>query len=261
MQDKEIIDLPNIAVSGWSGAGSTSVTLILSYLLSKKYIPVSQIFRIINKKLSKKGDEQLKKEYEEFIQPLIGSAIDNYVDYKLLNHSNIIIESDITAFRIGKHPKVFSIFLKANQKTRLKRIAGDDRNKEANVAERDEALRQAYINLWNIDIFDDELIDRKYNLVIDNSKVDLLQELYIIIDMLQNHPAYEKSLDWSKIIKKVPKEVNSFLKKGKEEYINKLKKAKLLMKPEKIMLEIVQLFPEEVNAYNIEVQDIFLGRR
>ena len=120
----------NIALSGWSGAGTSTTTLMLAVLLEKIYIPLTSVFREGGKELGKLDKEHEDRDlpaFEEYIQPMIGKTVDRYVDYKLVNGSGIILESDICAFRVGKQPELFSIFLKADLKTRGERFETDGR--------------------------------------------------------------------------------------------------------------------------------------
>ncbi|KXK27468.1 MAG: Cytidylate kinase [candidate division WS6 bacterium OLB20] len=179
----------NIALTGWPGVGTSTLTLLLALILDMRYVYIGSVFRTINEKLKVEGEHSLSSEFEQMIQPLIGKTIDTYVDHILLNKSGIILESDLSAFRIGKHPKVYSIFIRAGMEARKKREAKDGRvGVDAPLEERDAALREEYIKLWDTDIFDDELIARKYNVIIDNSSLTVEEEITAILDRVARLP-------------------------------------------------------------------------
>lgn len=253
---------PNIALSGWVGAGTTSVTVMLALLLKHTFVPATQIFRAVDKKLRETNDfATLSKESEETFQPIVGKTVDNYIDHKLMNDAGIILESDIAAFRIGKHPKVFSIFLKADQKVRMKRTTEEiSRKDEAELSERDQAHQKVYSDLWGIDFFDEELINRKYNLVINSSQIDFEQELKIIVEAMKLYPKTKNSYDWEKISVEIPKVIKVYEKSGKDGVMKKLADKGWLMTTQEMMLEITQLFPEDITSYPKELQKVFLNQ-
>ena len=250
----------NIALSGWSGVGTTTLTLILALLLKRKYLYIGLVFRYLNAKL-RAAEKALTDEFEQFIQPQVGKTLDNYIDYKLLNDSNLIIESDLSTFRIGKHPKVYSIFIRASEAVREKRTKKEGRAKfEAPLTERDAALREEYKKLWNIDIFDQDLIAKKYNLIIDNTELSVEKEVRAIIERLKEHPRFKQDYDWSSVEKSIPKVIRWYLKGGKDRIKKELVKKKLLMPVTEILTEVVQIFPEDVQSFPQNVQRLFLGQ-
>ena len=252
--------IPNIAISGWSGVGSTTLTLILTTLLKKKYYPITKIFRHINAKLGYAKHTVMSKEFEEMIQPMIGKTVDNFVDFKLLRSNNIILESDIASFRLGKHPKIYSIFIKADTKTRLARMAKDERGNEAPLDERDAAHKAEYVKLWDIDMFDEELIDRKYNLVVDNTELPLLNEIELVIGFLSAHQVFKDAHDWDKVKQDIPKVIKEYKELKSKGMLEKLAKKGLVASVPDMMKEIVKAFPEDVTTYPENLQKIFLGQ-
>jgi len=252
----------NNALSGWAGVGTSSLTLLLAVILKKEYYPITEIFRTLDKILGQ-GEENkaLRVEFEQEIQPNVGKTLDKYVDHLLLNKSNIILESDIAAFRIGKNPKVFSVFIKASMKTRKERTSKEGRaKKETSLKKRDTVLKEEYIKLWNIDIFDDELIDRKHNLVINNDELGFEEELMLVYTALEEHPAFKNAYDWDKLKLNIEKDVKRFWKEGKEGYKKRLKRSGLNVSTEKMMQDMVAVFPEDLEDYPERVQKIFLGQ-
>jgi cytidylate kinase len=250
----------NIALSGWSGVGTTSLTLVLALLLKRRYLYIGKVFRYLDSKL-RTSDKALTLEFEQFIQPQVGRMLDNYIDYKLLNSDNLIVESDLSTFRIGKHPKVYSVFIKATEAVRERRTRKEGRKKlEAPLSERDAAIREEYKKLWEIDIFDEELIYKKYNLIIDNSKLSVEQELRAILERLQEHPKFKSDYKWPQIEKNVPKVLNWYEKQGKAKIEKELTKRKLIIDVTEILTETVKLFPEDIQSFPPAVQKLFLGQ-
>lgn len=252
----------NICVSGWPGCGSTTVSILLALLLERKYIYIGGLYRYMGQLLGFANEGGSRPKFDNYVEDIIGVTTDNYTDYVLLNSDLLLLESDISAFRIGKHPKVFSVFLTAEKNERIKRVAAQGREDASNVLEqRDASLKVVYKDMWDIDIFDLELIERKYNLRIDNSNMTLETELKMIITQLKDYNAmnnFDESY-WSDIYNNIQKYVDLYWKEGKESILKKLADKKLLIKPEDTLLDIAKTFPEDVSQYPENIKKIFLG--
>ncbi|MFQ5492664.1 MAG: hypothetical protein ACE5DX_00695 [Candidatus Dojkabacteria bacterium] len=253
-------DLVNLALSGWVGVGTSTLTIMLALILKREYYYIGRVMRYLDDLLHEHGPT-MSIENERMLQPTVGKTFDKYVDHILTNYSGIIVESDMSAFRIGKHPKVYSIFLKANKTQRNKRAKADKRKGEESLERRDETLQQEYIKLWDVDVFDVELIKRKYNLLIDNSKFSVEQEIDAILERLRQHPKFEVDAKWGQIQKRKEKYLRVYSKKGKAGIKQLLEESKLVVNAENMLREMVQIFPEDVSSYPKEVQKIFLGQK
>ncbi len=252
----------NLSISSWPGCGSTTLSILLALILERRYINIGNIYRHLGQKLGYANEGGTRPKFDNYIEDIIGLTIDNYSDYVLLNYNNLLFESDIAAFRIGKHPKVFSIFLIADKDERIKRVELQGRDDAVNVLEqRDRVLRDVYQKLWAIDFFDTELIEKKYNMKFDNSNMTLETELRLIIDELKNYNAmnnFEESY-WNNIYNSIPKYVDLYWKEGKQFILDKLSSKNLLIKPEESMQDIAKIFPEDVAQYPENVKKIFFG--
>ncbi len=244
----------NIALSGWSGAGTSTTTLILALLLKRKYYYLGSVIREVGRQLesvsSEEEDEWLARS-QDYVQPIVGKTIDKYVDYVLLNKERIILETDLAAFRIGRNSKLYSIFIKTDFETRVKRFVVDGRiGGEELLRKQDEALRIEYQKLWKIDVFDVGLIEEKYNLVIDNSSLDISHTVIEILRRLIDDKSLEDLFE----------ELNRIAEVGsgaKVKYREMLEKQGLLMSPSDMIREMAELFPDEVEKYPDELKRIF----
>lgn len=252
----------NISISSWPGCGSTTLSMLLALLLERKYIYIGAIYRHLGQKLGFANEGGTRPKFDNYIEDIIGITIDNYSDYVLLNYNNLLFESDIAAFRIGKHPKVFSVFLIADKEERIKRVMQQGREDAVNVLEqRDKVLRDVYLKLWDIDFFDTDLISKKYNLKFDNSNMSLETELKLIIDELRNYNAMNNLEEsyWNDIYNNIKKYVDLYWSNGKQAILDKLASKNLLIKPEESMLDIAKTFPEDVAQYPENVKKLFFG--
>lgn len=251
----------NISVSGWSGSGATSLALILTSLFSYRYLHLGGVFRYLGSKLGHSEEGFNRPKFDDYIEPIIGPTADKYRDYKLLEDDGFIADSDLGTFLIGKHPKVFSIFLKSEFEERVKKVIKDEREDALSVLkERDEINRKFYLDMHNIDVFDEELIDRKFNYVLDNTHVSLDSETRMVIENLRTIAHFKTAFDLKDIDDRVDEEVERFAVLGKNAYKETLLKKKLIVTPKQIITEISQLFPEDLAEYPENIRDIFLGR-
>lgn len=250
----------NITLSSWPGSGATTLGIILANLLKRKYINVGNIFRYLGLKLGFSNEGIDRPEFDNYIENIIGPTVDNYVDYKLLNDSNLIIDADISAFRLGKHPKIFSIFLKADLDNRIERSITKNREDTIVILEkRDKILRAKYIELWKVDFFDEDLIKHKYNLLFDNSNMSIENEVHQIVNSFENYLKFKNIPHeyWVGIKKDIEKNVQLFLNNGKQHMIELLTQDGLESNVREIITEITQLFPEDVNAFPENIKNLF----
>ncbi|WKZ28128.1 MAG: hypothetical protein QY330_00775 [Candidatus Dojkabacteria bacterium] len=250
----------NLALTGWPGVGTSTLTLLLAHILQKQYIYIGSVFRAINNHLKETSSVGLTPEFEATIQPMIGRTMDNYVDHVLLNEKGIILESDLAAFRIGKNPKVYSIFIKANLEARKDREKADGRvGVETSIEDRDASLKREYIKLWDTNIFDEELIAKKYNLIIDNSNLSVAEEVYAILERYCSLPQNKGILNYDSLVLRAKNILKKYHKKTKAKIKEDLDKAGLSYTETEIMTDIAKTFPEDIQSFPKEVQNLFLG--
>lgn len=252
----------NFAISGWAGSGSTSLALLIAKLLKRRYLYIGHVFRYLGERLGYSDIGEKRPEFDQYIEGIVGKTIDNFIDHKLLNSNNIILEGDIAGFRLGRNPKIFSIFVKATYEERLRRVQVDGRvDGEKYLKERDDVLNEKYKEIWGIDFYNEELIDKKYSLVLDNTNMTINQELNKFFTSLDESFKLRDCARFQKAVSKVDSEVEKFWSKGKKTLLEDLKKKGLYYKPEDVILEITQEFPEDIIAFPKEVQEIFLGKK
>lgn len=256
--DQDSIKKINFSISGWPGSGATTLALILANVFEREYIYIGSIYRFLGTKMGFSDKGINRPQFDEYIEEIVGKTIDQFSDFKLLNESNLILDSDITAFRIGKHPKVFSIFLSPPLNTRKERMAS--KLEMEFLDERDKVLEKQYKQLWGVEYFNTDTINQKHNLVFDNSNMGLELELKEVYRNLKNWgPFTDLTLnDWEEIDKKTETIINDLNDNGKDSLIKSLKDKKLFPDPLALIYEITSIFPEEVSAFPDHLKKIFL---
>jgi cytidylate kinase len=254
-------DRINLSVSGWPGSGGTTISMVLSYAFDRKYLYIGNVYRYLGTKLGFSDKGINRPQFDEYIEGVVGKTIDEYTDFKLINSDSILLDSDIGVFRIGKHPKVFSIFLAPPFEQRKERLKEDKLQMEF-LDTRDSVLRSKYKELWDIDFFYLETINLKHNLVLNNSNMSIASELKIIIDAIKEYGSFSIcSNDYFKnIYNKGIQMIDLFNNKGREAVLNKLKKSGLFFTPKDIIRDISITYPEEVSQFPDHIKKIFFPK-
>ncbi len=250
----------NLSISGWSGSGATSLALILTKLLDYKYLHLGGVFRFIGEQLGHSEDGINRPKFDDYIEPIIGATADKYRDYKLLETDGVLADSDLGTFLIGKHPKVFSVFLKSSFEERAKKVVKDNREDAVSVLRaRDEVNKNFYMNLHNVDVFDEDLIDRKFNLVINNSHLSLEAEVKMVLEEIIKTPHVRNNLDLADVYELMDREVEEFSRLGKDNYRNTLIDLDKVYTPSVIIEEMSKTFPEDVAEFPPNIQKVFIS--
>jgi cytidylate kinase len=254
----------NIALSGWSGAGTSTMAMMAALLLDRKYYYLGAVFREVVRRLENlkvqslrfKIDGSIDRElpgWEAILQPTLGRLMDKYTDYVLLHESDLVLETDLSVFRIGRSEKVFSIFLKVDFEERARRFVADERGGDGEtLRRRDEALRREYKKLYGIDVFDEELIERQFNLVVDTSRLNLAESLETVVADLQGELGL--NLEFEEVLR----DIDQYLgRPGKERLKEMLREKGLMVSAEELMGRMRKVFPGEIEGWPEEVREVF----
>ena len=247
-----------ITISGWAGAGSSSLALLLAHTLGFELVQGGETFRYIYKNIGFETKGPDRNRAHEAVEPYFGPLFDLYVDNYLqsTHEKNIIFESDIASFRIGIQKDILSIFLKADKKIRATRTQGDGRGEDGDVmTEIDQVHRDIYKDLHGIDVLDTNEININHSLVMDNSEMSLADELVVIANHL---PDYINNFDSSYIIENADKLDSEYWEKGKEFYKEELTKRKLIPNPSILLGNIRKALPEEFSKLPKELKEAII---
>lgn len=239
----------NLVLSGWNGAGTTTLALILAKNLNYKLMQGTQTFRYLGSKLNYGEHGADRIEVDHFLEQYWGKVYDNYIDTILTTRDHLIIESDIAAVRIGKNEKFHSVFIIADSDVRASRLDMDKRDGDASLLEeRDRKLQRHYIDLWGFDWLDLKQITEKYNLIIDNSLKSIVEELKIIyVDLFQRKVITNTQM--TNFIETAESNEKLFWQNGKKWYLDYLKDNNLYFDITDIINEIKQNYPSEIAAF------------
>ncbi len=161
-----------ITISGLHGTGKSTIGKKIAEIFNLRYYSTGDAFR----ELAKEQNMSLK-EFTEFAEK--NPEIDIMLDKKINNIAimgNIIIDSQLSAY-ILKDNANFKILLHCPLETRVKRMSNRD---ETNYKEKiDETLRREWSEarrfkkLYNIDLQDEKIIRKLYNIIIDTENLSI----------------------------------------------------------------------------------------
>jgi len=161
-----------IAVSGWAGAGKSTLAKALAERFRFDYFSVGEWFR---KKAEKTGMDI--KEFMKVAPPEMHREIDSYVK-KIARKGNVVIDGRLSGFMAGEH--AFKIFLTAPVEVRARRISTRDgiayEKALKIVRERDEQDVKNYLKIYGIDLRDLSI----YNLVLDTQFFDIREMVEVV---------------------------------------------------------------------------------
>jgi len=171
-----------ITISGFPGAGTTTIAKLLEKKLGLKYVYSGNIFR----KMAEKYNMSLE-EFGNYCERHrdVDEELDGY-QLEILQKGNVIVEGRIAGWIAHRNniPAV-KVLIDADRETRVRRIVkrekGDmeKRKQEIIARERSEATR--YKNYYNINLNDTSI----YNLVIDSSDKTPEEIVDIIIKKIE----------------------------------------------------------------------------
>lgn len=240
-----------ITVSSWPGAGATTLALLLANVYKLKLLAGGKVFRHLYEQISVKDSIV---EGPKLVEPYFGPIFDKFTQELLVDAKvdNLLIESDIASFRIGKINDIVSIFLYASDKFREKRINADARSNEAKIIKKiDSILQVEYKNLYGFDFLDIEAIKATHFLPIDNTHIPISKELEIVNEYIQKHFSNKFIEEMSYISL-----VDTYNLHGKEYFKNILEKEGLIYHVEEILEEIKRRFKAEVSKLPMEIRRI-----
>jgi cytidylate kinase len=172
-----------ITISGLHGTGKSTIAKLIAEKLKIQYYSTGQIFRDLA--------AEMKMTLEEFTQYVEENPdIDKKLDDKIIEiaqKGNIIIDSQLSGY-ILKTITDFKILLTCSLETRVKRMSErdgssyDEKVKETVMREKSELER--FKHLYDIDLNDQEMLDRIYDLIIDTENLTVKEILEKILSFI-----------------------------------------------------------------------------
>jgi cytidylate kinase len=160
-----------IAISGLHGTGKSTVAKLLAEKYSLTYYSTGTMFRELAKERGLTLEEFSKiAEVEKKIDLEIDNKIKNYVE-----KGNCIVDNQLSPYLLGNLID-FCVLLKCTKDVRLGRmLKRDGDTMEQKIKEtliREESEQKRFLEYYNVDILNGNVILGLYNLIIDTTNID-----------------------------------------------------------------------------------------
>lgn len=233
----------NIIISGWPAAGTTSLSLILAYLLEYKYIYAGGLMKYMAQQAVGTDNGVKYIEFERSFGPYFDIIWEPYARWKVTTSDKLMLEAKTAGFFI-EDENVYEIMVIADLQTRTIRAQGDKRKDNiTTINARDQELRQRWIKEFQVDLFNEDQVLSQYDLVLDNSKMTIEEELETTLRYLEEDYRFpEDNLSIQRI--KVPEAVNLHWQHGKDYFRKLLYENNQYVLPEIIIKELKYQFPD-----------------
>jgi len=173
-----------LTISGLHGTGKSTIGKLIAENLGIQYYSTGQVFRDLAQEMN-----VTLEEFTEYVEknPEIDEKLDEKI-IKIAQKGNIIIDSQISGY-ILKSIADFKILLLCPLEIRVKRMAERDNTpyeeklKETKLREESELER--FKRLYDIDLSDQEVIKKTYDLIINTENLTVEEILDKILSTLE----------------------------------------------------------------------------
>ncbi|MFX1552756.1 MAG: (d)CMP kinase [Promethearchaeota archaeon] len=173
-----------LTISGLHGTGKSTIGKLIAKNLRIRYYSTGQAFRDLAQEMN-----MTLEEFTEYVEK--NPEIDEKLDEKIIEiaqKGNIIIDSQLSGY-ILKSIADFKILLLCPLEIRVKRMAERDNTpyeeklKETKLREESELAR--FKHLYNIDLSDQEVVKKTYDLIINTENLTVEEILQEILSTLE----------------------------------------------------------------------------
>ena len=173
-----------IAISGLHGTGKSTIGKLIAKTLKIRYYSTGEAFR----ELAKQNNMTIK-EFTQYTEnhPNIDLELDKKV-IEFAKQGNIIIDSQLSGFLL-KDIADFKIHLICPLNVRVERMANRDQmSHEEKIIEtrlREESELERFNRLYNINLSDEETINKTFDLIIDTENLTIQEIIDLILSKLK----------------------------------------------------------------------------
>jgi cytidylate kinase len=191
-------------------------------------------------------------QFEEDFGPKFDQIWEKYAKFMITTQDRLILEGKTTGFFV-KDPKVYEVMVIANTEARVKRAQIDEREDAENtIRSRDLEVRQRWFDAFGIDMYNLHQIESNYDLIMDNSSMDLEQELEFIIKGLLESGKFP-DIDPAKFPSSYKESVELFWANGKDFFREKLMGDGLRINSEQVLKHWQDNFKDELLELDIDI--------
>jgi cytidylate kinase len=245
----------NIIVSGWPGAGTTTLSILLSSILDYKFLDGGSLYKYFAKQIvgADSGDNFLffENNYGKYWDMLW----DKYAVWKINHTDKLLLEAKTAGFFV-EDEDVYEIMVIASVQARIQRAEKDGRSQAAFTIEaRDKDVRNRWWVERGIDLYSPQQIRDNYDLILDNSTMSINHELDLILKTFEEDYHFPGT-DLGVERKKVDSYVSQFQNHGKEYFLADLDKRGLHVTPKQVFADWQKNFADDIKQLPLQMQGV-----
>ncbi len=245
----------NIIISGWPGAGTSTLAILLSHILDYKFLDGGSLYKYFAKRIvgDDSGDNFIF--FENNYGPHWDKLWDEYAVWKVKNTDKLLLEAKTTGFFV-EDEEIYEIMVIAGLESRIQRAEKDGRTQAGTtIATRDIDIRNRWWQERQIDLYSPQQIRENYDLVLDNSAMSINHELDLILKTFEEDYRFPGS-DLHNERKKIDSLVSQFQNRGKDYYLQDLAAKNLLVTPKQVFTDWSKRFSQEMRQLPVQMQDV-----
>lgn len=237
------------AMSSWPSSGGTTMALICADILDLPYIYAGGVLKEWSRRMGYDPTTNREHQWEQQYGTIWDIFWEEYILLKVKNSPKILAEGKTLGFLLPKG-LAFEVMITASLEVRSKRANTDLRSEF--IQNRDNFLQRRWLELFKIDLFNLDSIKKNYDLLVDNSNLNIYESLELVFshflktEMASN--AGYTSEDFSpELLEKYQKEfmaAQAHGNKGKDLIKARLQEKKLIISNEEIFKEWNRDYPE-----------------
>ena len=130
--------------------------------------------------------------FEEEFGSYFDHIWDEYALWKLQRSDKLLLEGKVTGF-FADDEKIYEIMVVASPDVRMARVNRDKRLYSVEtLRKRDEELKSRWLAEYGLDIFNPLLIQESFDLIIDNSRLSIAEEVDTVLQNLEEDYRFPK---------------------------------------------------------------------
>ena len=240
----------NIIFSSWPSAGGTTAARFIALMFEMKYVYAGGVLKYWVKAMGYDPKSNQINEWAEKYHRYWDLVWENFIAKYALSSTNALVEGMTAGFMI-QSDKVYKVFVKADLEVRMKRAQGDKRSESVGV--RDAFLKNEWKERFGIDIFDEELIKRSYDFVLDATNIGIKEVWTSILQNLNENNV--RNFNLSKYLKNV-ESVYAKYERNSDYLKDELEKKGLILESSQVLKIIKEQYPDLVAQIPEEMKSV-----
>lgn len=237
-----------ITISGWPGAGTTTLTLILANILEFEYVYAGGLFKYFSTEINNADSGNAFMEFENTYGRAWDEIWEAYAKKRIESPGNLILEGKTAGF-LYSGADLFKIILTCSVEERARRWKSEDRkDAEETIRRRDEEVGSRWKELFGMELYNTETFKNIFNLILDTTQLNISEEVAAILKAMGKEVHMSEIEKWELL----------FWRHGKSFLQQELAKKNLLNTPESILKEWNISMKEYVEALPQAMKNVVL---